>query len=835
MGFELDIEPADFAFEEDLKLNPYDLKKWLRYVQSKSHKDHKYRYTIYERALIHRPRSYKLWYNYLMERITECKDLCIIDRRVVETNNAFERSLMFMHKMPRIWMMYCEFLTWQRFTTRTRKAFDRALMSLPLTQHDRIWPLYIRFIKAIKVPETSIRVFRRYVQLYPDNMEDYVDFMERHGQWDEAVKKLAWIVNQENFASKKRKTKVQLWKRLCNLMCRHAADIKSVNVDAIIRSGIRRYPQEVGYLWNLLAEYYTRCSLFEKAYDVFGEAINTVATVRDFTIVYDAYVEFQNNIVQVKMQQLQADDQDFDEDDDDELFDISSPVDLDMMMDRIEYLNQRRDILVSSVKLRQNPHNVREWLLRVKIYVKREDFNEAADVFATAVNTVDPYQSTGRYSTLWVAFAKFYEEHDDEENGLSNARDIFKMAVNKDYKGVDDLATVWCEWAEMELRHKNYEQALEVLRKAATFPRPEQRSSDKVQDRLWKSTKLWSFRADLEESMSELDDIKACYNDMIKLKVATVHNILNFAERLWKHQAFEEAFKAYERGVHIFQHPHVMVIWMTYINRFLKRYDDSRIERARELFDQAISACPPGPNRKLYLMYARLEEQRGLARHALRIYDEAVAKVKENDRPQMYRIYIKKAADLFGVTRTREIYEKAIQNLPDDCLADFCVRYFKLECQLGEIDRARAVLMYGCQFADPMRYDMFWEEWNTFEIEHGNEETFREMLRMKRSVESQTTTSSIINGFVSAGIQLGEKRTASDANLDAPKDAIDEIAAEEADQGEDGEGLAQKGKDEVILDAAPEISTKAVPKAVFSGALERFKKAKATSNDGMEE
>ena len=60
-------------------------------------------------------------------------------------------------------------------------------------------------------------------------------------------------------------------------------------------------------------------------------------------------------------------------------------------------------------------------------------------------------------------------------------------------------------------------------------------------------------------------------------------------------------------------------------------------------------------------MYARLEETRGLARHALRIYDEAVAKVKETDRPQMYRIYIKKAADLFGVTRTREIYEKAIQ------------------------------------------------------------------------------------------------------------------------------------------------------------------------------
>ena len=65
-----------------------------------------------------------------------------------------------------------------------------------------------------------------------------------------------------------------------NILCSHAPDIKSLNVDSILRSGIRRYPQEVGVLWNMLAEYYTRCSLFEKAYDVYEEAINTVTTVR---------------------------------------------------------------------------------------------------------------------------------------------------------------------------------------------------------------------------------------------------------------------------------------------------------------------------------------------------------------------------------------------------------------------------------------------------------------------------------------------------------------------------------------------------------------------------
>ena len=32
------------------------------------------------------------------------------------------------------------------------------------------------------------------------------------------------------------------------------------------------------------------------------------------------------------------------------------------------------------------------------------------------------------------------------------------------YKQVDDLAAVWCEYGEMELRHENYEQALRILR-----------------------------------------------------------------------------------------------------------------------------------------------------------------------------------------------------------------------------------------------------------------------------------------------------------------------------------------------------------------------------------
>ena len=38
------------------------------------------------------------------------------------------------------------------------------------------------------------------------------------------------------------------------------------------------------------------------------------------------------------------------------------------------------------------------------------------------------------------------------------------------FRYVDDLATVWCEWAEMELRHKQFRRALDLIRRATAAP-----------------------------------------------------------------------------------------------------------------------------------------------------------------------------------------------------------------------------------------------------------------------------------------------------------------------------------------------------------------------------
>lgn len=87
-----------------------------------------------------------------------------------------------------------------------------------------------------------------------------------------------------------------------------------------------------------------------------------------------------------------------------------------------------------------------------------------------------------------------------------------------------------------------------------------------------------------------------------------------------------------------------------------------------------------------------------------------------------------------------------------------CLRFAALERKLGEIDRARAIYAHASQFCDPRVNPKFWSEWNSFEIETGSEDTFREMLRIKRSVQAQFNTESSYLAAQTIAARTGAKK-----------------------------------------------------------------------------
>jgi len=778
---------TDLEFEEDLQRQPYNFKYWWRYLEFRHGAPAKVRNLLHERALRCLPGSYKLWFQYLQERMQQVQHRCIDDAAWEAVNNTFERALVFMNKMPRIWVEYCHFLLKQYKLTKSRQTLDRALRSLPITQHERIWKIYLRFINQEFIPpETAIRCWRRYLQLEPYQVEDFIEYVEQKGRWLEVINQLVKVLNDPDFTSTKGRTKHELWVKLCTLLSKQTEDHmldNNLRAETIIRSGIKKFPAEVGQLWCALADFHIRLGRFEVARDVYEEGITSVTTVKDFTQIFDAYAHFEENLLTAKVHQLGEEEKAApdapqslaDEDDDPALaallkvcgVALSREEDIDMRATRLDHLFERRAELLNSVLLRQNPHNVHEWLNRVKLFEKSPE--KVVATYTEALATVDPGRAVGKPHALWIGFARYYEglakkvvHKDPRTDPLRLARLIFEKAVKVEFKSVDELASVWTEFAEFEIRQGNPPAALKLLKRATAVnfkgaPNWKHDPSEAVHRRLWKSVKLWGLYADLEESLGTVTSTMHAYDRAVDLKVATPNMILNYAQYLQERQHWEDSFKAYEKGIALFTWPQVFDIWLAYLSAFLARYKGTKLARTRDLFEQAVKDVPVDHAKKLFLLYAKAEEDHGLTKAAMAVYDRAAKAVKPGQRVHIYRLWIKRAAEHFGVTATREIYEQAVASLPEKFVPEMCLKYADTEMQLGEVDRARALYVHCSQFVDPgapvaAGTPDFWKTWHTFEVSYGNEETFREMLRTRRAV--QATYSTVHHNFVPGAAPL---------------------------------------------------------------------------------
>ncbi|KAF8969894.1 hypothetical protein BDZ97DRAFT_1902300 [Flammula alnicola] len=782
---------------------------------------------IYEAALTQFSNSFKLWKSYLnmrmsyvlgsprKEEVPEMKEALEEAEEYLEEWEmpldpivgweewksliaTFERALMWLPKLPRLWLMYISIFFHPRCPsvlsyTHARRTFDRALRTLPPSLHSRIWTQYLLWVEK-KGGEMTVTVYRRYLAvdpslterftsllLAPTNsaprpleaaklllslarkaaraeytspegkspyqlLEDWIEVVEKYPEEvgldvDDTVTSNAAIAKEDAEAEAEAAKAAQSTPdpastggqliRMGGPAIPVTADGKptapysededpvsprKLNIEAIIRKdGLNVYKDQAGRLWTGLATYWLKRAEFERAKDVFELGMTTVLTLRDFTQIFDAYLEFGESLISALMQSL--------EDEEDEEDAAETEKDLDERVKEFEALTDRRPFLHNDVLIRRNPNDVQEWEKRVALWGENDD--EVAKTYTKALETIIPRKATPNLHRLYVNFAKFYEEGGvagQAEPDLDSARKILEKGTKVNFKLVEDLAEIWCEWSEMELRHENYDEAIRVMQRATAIPKNTKISyhdhTISAQARLFKSLKLWSFYVDLEESIV----------------------IVNYAAFLEENDYFEDSFKVYERGVELFTFPVSFEIWNIYLSKFVKRYGGSKLERARDLFEQALEKCPPKSCKPLFLMYAQLEEDYGLAKRSMSIYERATQVVSDEDKFEMFTIYIAKATANFGLPATRPIYERALEVLPDRQTAEMCLRFAALERKLGEIDRARAIYAHASQFCDPRTNPQFWSEWNTFEIETGSEDTFREMLRIKRSVQAQFNT-----------------------------------------------------------------------------------------------
>lgn len=136
------------------------------------------------------------------------------------------------------------------------------------------------------------------------------------------------------------------------------------------------------------------------------------------------------------------------------------------------------------------------------------------------------------------------------------------------------LSPCFSEYAEsslLPLLYRNYDEAIKVMQRASAIPSkwknisfhdevghlPIPRRTDllltwfarcheqslSVQQRLFKSLKLWSFYVDLEESIGTVETTKAVYDRIFELKIANAQVVINYANFLEENEYWEESFK----------------------------------------------------------------------------------------------------------------------------------------------------------------------------------------------------------------------------------------------------------------------------------------------------
>jgi pre-mRNA-splicing factor SYF1 len=235
------------------------------------------------------------------------------------------------------------------------------------------------------------------------------------------------------------------------------ANSRQLDVEGIVeKDGLAIYKDQAGRLWTGLATYWIKRGEFDRATSTFERGLASVVTIRDFTQIFDAYAEFSETMISTLMDALADEDNLEDEDFDAE----DTEKELDERMKAFEELMDRRPFIVNEVLLRRNPNEVVEWEKRVALYADNDE--KVVETYLNAIETINPRKATGPLYPIYVNFAKFYEEggskgEDGETGGepdLEEARKIFEKGTKVPFKNVDEVAEVWCEWAEMELRNE---------------------------------------------------------------------------------------------------------------------------------------------------------------------------------------------------------------------------------------------------------------------------------------------------------------------------------------------------------------------------------------------
>lgn len=655
--------------------------------------------------------------------------------------------------------------------------------------------------------ELGVYVYERVIKLYPSKYEDFIEYLIENEYYEKGLKLIHSILEENNFQSSKKKSKHDYWLVFCEIVSLHGDklnnSVNSLNIEYILRSGLQKYKDQAGNLWCTLADYFIKNGDFNKAMKIYKESLDNVLTVRDFSVVFDAYAQFLETLVSAKIEIMKENNKNEEKITNKfGLLDKKFDNEIDLLLFKLNYLLEQRPFLLNNVMLRQNPNNVNEWKKKVKLNQQKEDKDIIEKIYDEAItNILFGNTFVGKVSELYINFSKFYEK----QQKFLKAEKVFLNVLKRrdEITNQETIINLLCSFCEFYLRQKQIDKTKSILNQV--FHRRKDRSID-YPINVRKSVRLWTLRADLEMTFGTISSSRAILRQMTDLKVLTPTVILQYALYFEENELFEESFTVYERGVNVFAWPESSEIWMLYLSKFVNRYEGQKLDRGREIFNEALAECPMDYKYPVVLLYISYEENYGFMSKVMEIFATSRSQMVPKERFNLSILSLKKSLKFYGLLKTRKLFEDILEE-SYKLVYDFkgyeytsrlAIYFAQVEKSVGEIERARAVFQYASQFCDPGKLSFFWDSWYQLELEHGTATSFKEMLRVKRSAIAQFGAGEeTTKGFVKSSNQVEDSNQV-DQLMEDEKNVIDNN---------------ENNQDPVDIG----IDQKEVPASVFSG------------------
>jgi pre-mRNA-splicing factor SYF1 len=678
---------------------------------------------FYDRAVRRFPRSYKLWSDYCDTRSSYVAQFLLShERSTGRTNGTYERALLNLWTCPRLWEDYLSFLGRQGRLTLLRRTMNRAIQSLPITQHDRLWACCLGILRDSAAHHTVADAYQRFLQLHPEHIEDACDYFITQKATKLAASFIRRLLDSPSFASLSGRNKYFWWSQLATLI---GVDADIDDAERLLRDGCRDFVVETGRMWVLIGEHLARLGRFADAIQTFDDALNSTTTARDFCVVFEGAAQL---LLAIE----------------------SATSEYSGMYERkLNDLLDRREHLLNATLLRENVNNVGCWIQRVALYLdyeynynvrSRHDIMDALKdltdqqgqllIFIEAIESVDPRKACdGAFCDLWINLSVL----------LDQPHRALELALSDSGLLSSDVLGVYRYYAELELRNHREMSARELLYRA-------------ISDRRVQGSKrialLWNLLLDVEWSFGGVAATRDLFERCVGSRMVTQRHIIAYAAFLEESAQFEDMFRVFEKGIELSGWPYCGSIWLMYLQKFVKFVQGGRRERARDLFEEALREAPSKESLPIFVLYARFEEDFGLFARAMDVYRRGVDCTQSDD---LLDVWIAAACRHLGVGGAREPYELAIGRFRGQRAVDWCVKYAGFEARLTEFDRARAIYAHGTQFANPEECAGFWDSFERFEQTHGTRETYQEMLSQKNLARAKFNTSVHV-GIARAGL-----------------------------------------------------------------------------------